>query len=95
MRGFLHIDPADAVPIWRQIEAGVSRLIASRALQPGMALEEVARRPDALAFHWLDLASLLGVGGVYLAVVFYRMSQASLVPVGDPRLQRSLRLQNA
>lgn len=65
------------------------------ALQPGMALEEVARRPDALAFHWLDLASLLGVGGVYLAVVFYRMSQASLVPVGDPRLQRSLRLQNA
>lgn len=67
----------------------------SMALQPGMALEEVARRPDALAFHWLDLASLLGVGGVYLAVVFYRMSQASLVPVGDPRLQRSLRLQNA
>lgn len=65
------------------------------ALQPGMALEEVARRSDALSLHWLDLASLLGVGGVYLAVVFYRMSQASLVPVGDPRLQRSLRLQNA
>lgn len=41
MRGFLHIDPGDAVPIWRQIEAGVARLIASRALQPGMAVPSV------------------------------------------------------
>ncbi len=63
--------------------------------QPALAIEEVARRPDAMAFHWLDLASLLGVGGIYLAVVFYRMAQAPLVPVGDPRLQRSLHLQNA
>jgi len=63
--------------------------------QPTLAIEEVARRSDAMTFHWLDLASLLGVGGIYLAVVFYRMAQAPLVAVGDPRFQRSLRLQNA
>lgn len=41
MRGFLHIDPGDAAPIWRQIEEGVRRLVASRALQPGMAVPSV------------------------------------------------------
>jgi hypothetical protein len=50
---------------------------------------------EALAPHWMDLACLLGVGGVYLAAVFYRMSQHPVVPVGDPRFARSKRFQNA
>jgi hypothetical protein len=50
---------------------------------------------DGFTFHWLDLACLLAVGGIYGAFVFYRMTQYSLVPVGDPRLERSLHFQNA
>ncbi len=48
----------------------------------------------ALAPHWMDLACLFGVGGVYLAAVFYRMSQHAVVPVGDPRFARSKRFEN-
>jgi hypothetical protein len=47
------------------------------------------------AFHWLDAACLLAVGGVYGAFVFFRMTKNYLVPVGDPRLERSLHFQNA
>ena len=50
---------------------------------------------EALAPHWMDLACLLGVGGVYLAAVFFRMSQHPVVPVGDPRFTRSKRFENA
>ena len=54
-----------------------------------------ALRSNDFAFHWLDAACLLAVGGVYGAFVFFRMTKHSLVPVGDPRLERSLHFQNA
>jgi hypothetical protein len=47
------------------------------------------------SFHWLDVACLLAVAGFYGAFVFNRMNQHALVPVGDPRLQRSLEFLNA
>lgn len=47
------------------------------------------------AFHWLDVTCLLAVGGIYGAFVFYRMTKHYLVPIGDPRLERSLHFQNA
>ncbi|AKU97702.1 hypothetical protein AKJ09_04366 [Labilithrix luteola] len=47
------------------------------------------------SFHWMDAACLLAVGGIYGAFVFFRMTKYPLVPVGDPRLQRSLHFQNA
>jgi GntR family transcriptional regulator len=37
----LHVDPRDAVPIWKQIEEGMRRLVASRALAPGAAVPSV------------------------------------------------------
>ena len=43
---------------------------------------------------WIDFAALLAVAGVYGAVVFHRMTKFPLVPVGDPRLERSLHFQN-
>jgi hypothetical protein len=45
--------------------------------------------------HWMDLASLVGVAGIYLAVVFYRMTKYPLIPIGDPRLSRALSFENA
>jgi len=50
---------------------------------------------DGFSFSWIDLACLCAVGGTYGALVFYRMTKFSLVPVGDPRLERSLHFQNA
>ncbi len=48
-------------------------------------------REGQLTIHWMDVATLLAVGGIYLAIVFFRMTQVPLVPIGDPRLARSLR----
>ena len=50
---------------------------------------------DGFNVSWIDLVCLLGIGGVYLAAVLYRMSTTSLIPVGDPRLQRALQFENA
>ncbi len=50
---------------------------------------------DGFSFHWMDVACLLAVGGVYAAYVFYMMTKHPLVPIGDPRLPRSLHFQNA
>jgi hypothetical protein len=44
---------------------------------------------------WIDVACLAGVVGVYLAVVFRNMTRYPIIPVGDPRLARSLAFENA
>ena len=41
MSAGIHIDFTDAAPIWRQIEDGVRRLVASGALQPGALVPSV------------------------------------------------------
>lgn len=41
MLGLLDIDPAAAAPIWRQIEDGMRRLVASGALPAGAAVPSV------------------------------------------------------
>ena len=37
----LHVDPSDAVPIWKQIEDGARRLVASGAWKPGAPVPSV------------------------------------------------------
>ena len=37
----LSIDPSDAVPIWKQIEDGIRRLVASGALAAGGSIPSV------------------------------------------------------
>lgn len=44
---------------------------------------------------WIDVGCVLAVAGIYFAYVFHRMLKHPVVPVGDPRLPRSLRFQNA
>jgi hypothetical protein len=50
--------------------------------------------PQAGGFHVqpADIGALLFVGGVFFAYVFWQLGRVPLVPVGDPRLQRSLHL---
>ncbi len=59
------------------------------------AMGVAAREPAALSFSPLDLLSFVGVGGIYFAVVLYRMANHSLVAVGDPRFERSRHFENA
>ncbi len=56
-------------------------------------IPNVAR--ERLSVSWIDLAALLAVGGVYLTVVLLTMRRHPLIPLGDPRLERSLRFLNA
>lgn len=60
-----------------------------------LVMPNFALGSDSFSFHWLDVTCLLAVGGLYSAFVFFRMTKFPLVPVGDPRLQRSLHFQNA
>jgi len=43
---------------------------------------------------WLDLTCFLGIGGVYAASVLWSMEKHPLIPLGDPRLARSLSFEN-
>jgi GntR family transcriptional regulator len=41
MRGILNVNPADPIPIWKQIEAGMRRLVAAGTLKPGAPVPSV------------------------------------------------------
>src|SRR6185436_11178756 len=45
-----------------------------------------AGRPDSFPLHWLDLASLLCVGGLCASAGFLSLRGRRLVPIHDPRL---------
>ncbi len=40
--------------------------------------------------HWLDLAAPIGIGGVWLAVFLWQLTQRPLLPVNDPEFQEAL-----
>lgn len=46
--------------------------------------------PGGARPHWLDLTSLLGIGGLLLAYGVWRFRGRPVAPVGDPRYERSL-----
>jgi hypothetical protein len=49
----------------------------------------------AFAPSWVDLACLLGVGGIYFGIVLRQVAGYPLIPTGDPRLVRALEFENA
>lgn len=66
----IRIDPRDAVPIWRQIEDGVRRLVASGTLKPAMALPSVR-----------DLARELRVNPATVSKAYQRLTDGGLLEV--------------
>lgn len=64
------INPADAAPIWRQIEEGVRRLVAVGALAPGVAVPSVR-----------DLARDLRVNPATVARAYQRLTEAGVLSV--------------
>jgi hypothetical protein len=49
-----------------------------------------AFHPGDLYFHWLDVAALQGIGGVWLAAFLYYLGENALVPLRDPRFAELL-----
>ena len=46
------------------------------------------------AWHWLDAATLVAVGASMALAFWYKIRNVTLIPVGDPRLERSLEFHN-
>jgi GntR family transcriptional regulator len=70
MQRTVQIDPADAAPIWRQIEEGVRRLVASGALRPGVAVPSVR-----------ELAGELRVNPATVGKAYQRLTEAGVLVV--------------
>ena len=66
----LRVDPKDAAPIWRQIEEGVRRLVATGALAAGSHLPSVR-----------DLARQLMVNPATVAKAYQRLADAGVLTV--------------
>ncbi len=49
---------------------------------------------DGIHFSWMDITTLLGVGGIFVWYFWRRYSAHPLVPVKDPGLQASLEFTN-
>ena len=66
----LSVDPSDAVPLWKQIEENVRRLVASGALRPGAAVPSVR-----------DLARELSINPATVAKGYQRLVDAGILSV--------------
>lgn len=66
----LNVDPADAVPLWRQIESGVRRLVALGSLGPGKGVPSVR-----------DLAQELGVNPMTVAKAYRHLTDVGVLVV--------------
>jgi hypothetical protein len=49
-----------------------------------------AFHPGRLSVHWMDLVAPLGLGGVWLAVLLWRLLDRPLLPLHDPRFAGAL-----
>ena len=70
---------------------GAGWLLVMHVLECFWLVMPYASETGSFELHWMDIAAVLAVAGSYLAFVFFRMTQLPLIPVGDPRLARSLR----
>ncbi len=70
MRPLLRVNPADATPIWRQIEEGARHLVASGQLAPGQAVPSVR-----------DLARELRVNPATVSKAYQRLTDGGVLEV--------------
>jgi GntR family transcriptional regulator len=70
VRPMLRVNPAEAAPIWRQIEEGVRRLVTSGQLRPGQSVPSVR-----------DLARDLRVNPATVSKAYQHLTDAGLLDV--------------
>jgi hypothetical protein len=54
-----------------------------------------APHQTTFSISWIDVVGFMGPVGIFLAVAFKRLLAYPIIPVGDPRLQRSIHFLNA
>lgn len=91
MSAGFRVDAKDAVPLWRQIELGMQRLVGSGGLVPGTAVPSVR-----------ELAQELGVNPMTVSKAYQKLAEAGVlevrrgegtfVPMSPPALARGERL---
>src|SRR5688500_13786185 len=64
------VDPRDPLPVWKQIEDGVRRLVATGALRPGRPIPSVR-----------DLARDLRVNPMTVSKAYQRLGEAGVLEV--------------
>ena len=47
-------------------------------------------RGDSFLLHWMDVAAIVGLGGIWLATYLTQLGRRPLLPVNDPHLQEAL-----
>ncbi len=70
MKSLLQVDPSEAAPLWRQIEEGVRRLVASGGLSAGGLMPSVR-----------DLARELGVNPNTVVKAYQHLVEAGVLSV--------------
>lgn len=70
MQRKLVVDPSDAVPVWKQIEEGMRRLVATGAMPRGAPVPSVR-----------ELAKNLRVNPATVAKAYQRLSEAGVLKV--------------
>ena len=80
-------DPRDPVPVWKQIEDGVRRLVATGALRPGRPIPSVRDLARDLRVNPMTVSKAyqrLGEAGV----LEVRRGEGTFVPSGAPQMTR-------
>ena len=75
MKAILQVDPSAATPLWRQIEEGVRRLVATGGLSAGALMPSVR-----------DLARELGVNPNTVVKAYQHLVEAGVLSVRRGRL---------
>jgi hypothetical protein len=81
-----------AILLSRDLKRDARRLAALAFLVLCMRLVDLywmvapAFSPGRLMLHWMDIAALIGVGGVWLAVFLWQLQGRPLLPLRDPAL---------
>ena len=86
----IHIDPADAVPLWKQIEDGVRAWIANGTLAPGAAVPSVRELARELRINPATVVRAYQ-GLVDAGLLAVRRGEGTFVSDAPPAVPRSQR----
>jgi hypothetical protein len=68
-----------------RVLSGIALLVLFMHWVDILWLAAPAFHPGEFYLHWLDVASLAGLGGVWLAAFLYYLGKSALLPLRDPR----------
>jgi len=77
----------------RRLATIAAWILAARVLEVFFLIGP-AFSPDRLSAHWMDLAALAGVGGIWISLFVWRLGMRPVLAAGDPELAPALARQH-